>query len=181
MEAMESASANVETFSMFLYMGILAPVTEEILFRGLVQRSLMPYGKKFAIFGSAFLFGIFHGNLVQTPYAFLVGLILGYVASEYSIAWAMLLHLINNMILGDSFNRLTSSMPEELANLIFLIIVGGCAVAGIIVMICKRKKIAADLGDIKISGRCVGCFFTNFGIIVLTILMVGKMILMLFI
>lgn len=178
--AMESASANAETFSMFLYMGVFAPVTEEIIFRGLIQRTLMPYGKKFAIFGSAFLFGIFHGNLIQTPYAFLVGLVLGYVASEYSIAWAMLLHLINNMILGDSLTRLTSSLPEDIANLIFTLIVTGCALVGIIVLICKRKKIAADLGEPKISGQCVGCFFTNLGIIVLTVMMIGNMVLMLF-
>lgn len=178
--AMESASANAETFSMFLYMGVFAPVTEEIIFRGLIQRTLMPYGKKFAIFGSAFLFGIFHGNLIQTPYAFLVGLVLGYVASEYSIAWAMLLHLINNMILGDSLTRLTSALPEDMANLIFMLIVTGCALAGIIVLICKRKKIAADLGEPKISGRCMGCFFTNPGIIVLTVMMIGNMVLMLF-
>ena len=178
--SMESASANAESFSMFLYMGIFAPVTEELIFRGLVQRTLTPYGKKFAIFGSAFLFGIFHGNLVQTPYAFLVGLVLGYVASEYSIAWAMLLHLINNMILGDSLTRLTSGLPEDLANLIFTLIVTGCALAGIIVLICKRKKVAADLAGPKISGQCMGCFFSNLGVIVLSVLMVGNMVLMLF-
>ena len=178
--SMERASANAESFSMFLYMGIFAPVTEELIFRGLVQRTLTPYGKKFAIFGSAFLFGIFHGNLVQTPYAILVGLVLGYVATEYSIAWAMLLHLINNMILGDSLTRLTSGLPEDLANLIFTLIVTGCALAGIIVLICKRKKVAADLAGPKISGQCMGCFFSNLGVIVLSVLMVGNMVLMLF-
>ena len=41
---------------------ILAPVAEELMFRGWILRSLRPYGKRFAVLGSAVLFGIFHGN-----------------------------------------------------------------------------------------------------------------------
>ena len=181
MTSVESASANADTLSMFLYMAICAPVTEEILFRGLIQRTMMPYGKRFAIVASAFLFGLFHGNLVQTPYAFLVGLVLGYVASEYSIAWAMLLHMINNMILGDSFNRLTSGLTENQTGLILTLITGGCAIAGVVILIRNRKKIAEDLGPRKIDGRCVGCFLSNAGIIVLTVMMIVNMAAMLFI
>lgn len=180
MSAVESASVNVDTFSMWLYMAVWAPVTEELLFRGLVQRMMLPYGKKFAIFASAFLFGIFHGNLVQSPYAFLVGLVLGYVACEYSIAWAMLLHMINNMLLGDSFYRITQGLPEEAVNILSLLLVGGCAIAGIVVLVLNRRKIAADLGQRKMDKRVVKCFFSNPGVIVLTVLMVINMALMLF-
>lgn len=180
MEAMESASPTVDTLSLFLYMAIWAPFSEEILFRGLIQRLMMPYGKKFAIFGSALLFGLFHGNLVQTPYAFLVGLVLGYVASEYSIAWAMLLHMINNMLLGDSLMRVTSGMPESVVNMIILLLTGACAVAGIIILVMNRWKIKLDIGSRKMDKRVVGCFFTNPGIIVLTVMMCVNMVLMLF-
>lgn len=107
-EGVEALSVDPDNLSMFLYASLLAPVTEEILFRGLIQRSLLPFGKRFAIFCSAFTFGLFHGNLIQTPYAFLVGLVLGYVAAEYSIGWAMLLHMINNLLIADSLNRLTA-------------------------------------------------------------------------
>lgn len=178
MAAMESASPTVTTLSMFLYMAIWAPISEEILFRGLIQRLMMPYGKKFAIFASAFLFGIFHGNLMQTPYAFLVGLILGYVAAEYSIAWAMLLHMINNMLLGDSLMRITSGLPEDAVNLIVLLLTGICAVAGIIILVMNRWKIGQDLGNQKMDKRVLGCFFTNPGVIVLTIIMCVNMVLM---
>ena len=80
METLEGVSGEAGSLSMFLYMGIFAPLSEEILFRGLVLDTLRPYGKRFAIFGSAVLFGLFHGNLLQTPYAFGVGLLLGYAA-----------------------------------------------------------------------------------------------------
>lgn len=180
LRAMESASPEVDTLSMFLYMAIWAPFSEEILFRGLIQRLMMPYGKKFAIFASALLFGLFHGNLVQTPYAFLVGLVLGYVASEYSIAWAMLLHMINNMLLGDSLMRITAGMPEGVVNMIILLLTGACAVAGIIILVMNRWKIKLDIGSRKMDKRVVGCFFTNPGIIVLTVMMCVNMVLMLF-
>ena len=78
-EMMESASGSADSLSMFLYVGIGAPIAEEILFRGLVLRSIEPYGKKFAIFASALMFGLYHGNLIQIPFALAVGLVLGYV------------------------------------------------------------------------------------------------------
>ena len=180
MRVMESASPTVDSLSLFLYMAIWAPISEEILFRGLIQRLLMPHGKKFAIFCSAFLFGIFHGNLIQTPYAFLVGLVLGYVAAEYSIAWAMLLHMINNMLLGDSLMRLTSGLSEGAANGIILGITALSALAGIVILVVNRWKIKLDLGPEKMDRRALGCFFTNAGVIVLSVIMCFNMILMLF-
>lgn len=180
MAALESAAMEVNTLSLFLYMAIWAPFFEEVVFRGLVQRMLLPYGKRFAIFGSAFLFGMYHGNLMQSPYAFLAGLVLGYVASEYSIAWAMLLHMINNMLLGDSMTRILSFLPEETGNLIFLGLTGVCAVAGIILLLASRGKLRADLGEEKMNRQALRGFFSNAGIIVLCVMMVFNMILMLF-
>ena len=177
--SLESASITVDTFSLWLYMAVFAPITEELLFRGLLQRLMLPYGKRFAIFASAFLFGIFHGNLIQSPYAFLVGLILGYVACEHSIAWAMLLHMINNMILGDSLSRVTMGLPAEVSELIFLLLTAGCAIAGIVILIVKGREIGWCLGR-RMDKRVLGCFFSNPGTIVLTVMMVGNMIMMLF-
>ena len=37
---------DTDNFIMFLYAGILAPITEEILFRGVVQRTLLPWGRR---------------------------------------------------------------------------------------------------------------------------------------
>lgn len=177
-EAMRNASPSMDTFSMWLYVAVWAPVTEELLFRGLIQRLMLPYGKRFAIFGSAFLFGIFHGNLIQSPYAFLVGLILGYVACEHSIAWAMLLHMINNMVLGDSFSRITMGLPAGIGNLIFLLLTGGCALAGIVILLAKHRSIQQHLGPKGTDKRVLGCFFTNPGIIALTVIMLLNMFLM---
>lgn len=170
-EGMESLQTDPDNFSMFLYAGILAPITEEILFRGLIQRTMLPFGKKFAIFVSSFTFGLFHGNLIQTPYAFVVGLVLGYVAAEYNILWAMVLHMINNLLLGDLLYRLLGGLPEDMANLIVWGIILAFTIAAVILLIAKRKKIAAWLHREKMIGAYVKCYFSCAGTIVLLVIM----------
>ena len=175
-EGVEALSVDPGNFSLFLYAGLLAPVTEEILFRGLIQRSLMPYGKKFAIFCSALTFGLFHGNLIQAPYAFLVGLVLGYVAYEYSIGWAMLLHMINNLLIADSLNRLTAGLPEETAALIIWGVLIFFGVAGLIVLIRKRREIRTWTSGERVNRTCLGCFFSSAGVIIFMVVMLVMMI-----
>lgn len=178
MAALEAATMQQNTLSMFLYASLGAPIAEELLFRGLIQRSLMPLGKKFAVFGSALLFGLFHGNLVQTPYAFLVGLVLGYVTAEYSIWWAILLHMINNMLMADLLPRLMSLLPGTAGDVVMGIIVLGFAIAGVVILIVKRREVRAYIRGECMDRRCVRAFFTNAGVIVLTVLMIVNMLLM---
>ena len=171
LQGMEAVSMDSSSFSMFLYGGIVAPISEELLFRGLIQRSLRPFGRRFAILASAFTFGIFHGNLLQAPYAFLVGLVLGYVASEYSIAWAMLLHMINNLVLGDLIPRLTSSMSMEVTSLVIWAVLLMAAIGAVVTLIVKRREIRSYSEESPINRTFVGCFFSSPGIVVLMVVM----------
>lgn len=98
MSSLDAVTGSSDTWTMFLYAGIVAPVAEEIVYRGFVLRALTPYGKKLAILASALMFGLAHGNIHQIFYAATVGLVLAYIASEYSIWWSIALHLINNLI-----------------------------------------------------------------------------------
>ncbi len=177
MDALEEMSVTGDSLSMFLYMGLAAPLFEEILFRGFVLRTLEPYGRKFAILGSAFLFGIFHGNILQTPFAFAVGLILGYVTMEYSIIWAILLHTINNLILGDTFTRVAQLLPPWVGELIFAVIIWGSFLAAIIILIVKRKQVIGYFSGPKIHPLCLKSFFTSPGILIMTGVMVFNILL----
>ena len=171
LEGAASMAMDMNNFSMFLYGGILAPVTEELLFRGVIQRQLQPYGKKFAILCSAFTFGIFHGNILQTPYAFLVGLVLGYVAMEYSIGWAMVLHMINNLVLGDMLPRLTGGLPEMVQAAILWTILLACAVGAVIVVILRRNEISRWMRQEWLNRLYLRCFFSSGGVITLMVIM----------
>lgn len=171
METLESVSGSSDSLSMFLYASIAAPITEEIIFRGYIQGELEKYGRKFAILGSAFLFGIFHGNLIQTPYAFVMGLVLGYAAAEYHIGWAIGIHLFNNLVLADLLSRATAGLPEAAAGAIQLVLLGGAALAAVIVLVAKRRAVGSYLTREWVDRRCLKCFFTNSGMIVLLVLM----------
>lgn len=176
MEAIESASVQIDSLSMFLYVGVLAPIAEEILFRGLVLRSLAPYGKRFAIFGSAFLFGIFHGNLVQSPFAFAVGLVLGYTALEYSITWAMVLHMFNNLILSDALNRALSFLPVDTANTVSWGVILLLSLVGLIIAIIRRQEIGTFFRRERNQSQSMKAFLTAPGVIVLSALMILMMV-----
>ena len=140
-EYMESAAIDTDTFSMWLYAGLGAPIFEEILFRGLIMRSLEPYGKRMSILVSAMLFGFFHGNPVQTPFAMLTGLVLGYVAMEYNVIWAMVLHMFNNLIFADTFFRLIQELPMDTQNYLVYGVMIAFALAAIVLLIVKRRQV----------------------------------------
>lgn len=175
---LEQVSGQSDSVSMFLYASIAAPIAEELLFRGLVLRTLRPFGKKFAIFGSAVLFGIYHGNLLQTPYTFLIGLVLGYVTVEYSIFWAIMLHGFNNLVLADLLGRLTSLLPEAAGSAIQFAILLGFTIAAVVVLITRRQNIREYWNSEQTDRRALRCFFLNSGVIVLTVMMVLNMLLM---
>lgn len=167
MELLESVAGDSDTFSMFLYASILAPIGEEILFRGYVLRSLRPYGKRFAVLGSAVLFGLFHGNLLQTPYAILMGLVLGYVAVEYSVIWSIALHMFNNLVLADLLTRLTMNWSDLAYGALNLLLLGGSFLASLVILVRNRQQIRDYRKSEWIDRRCMKCCFTSGGVLVL--------------
>jgi membrane protease YdiL (CAAX protease family) len=80
----------------YLYIVLIGPICEEIIFRAGFMRSLERFGANYAIVVSSMFFGLYHIFFNQIPFAFLVGLLLGYTARRFSIWWAILLHIINN-------------------------------------------------------------------------------------
>ena len=85
----------------FVQLAVLAPIFEELWFRGLVLESLRPYGNGFAIFVSAILFGLTHSNFEQFFYATALGIFLGYIAvSTKSIVTTTVMHAMFNSISG---------------------------------------------------------------------------------
>ena len=178
MPILESVAGDTDSFGMFLYASILAPVWEELLFRGYVLRALRPYGKRFAILGSALLFGLFHGNLLQTPYAVAMGLVFGYMTVEYSVVWAILLHMFNNLVLADLLSRLTAQWSEMAFGTLNLILFGGGALISLIILIRNRETIRAYRKSEWMDRRCIRCFFTAPGILAMTVWMCANMILL---
>ena len=137
----EMSSANTSSLSMILYVGIVAPITEELLFRGLILRSFEPHGKGIAVYTSAILFGLFHGNPIQIPFAILTGIILAYTTLEYGIGWAILLHIINNLGLGIIIPEVLEFMPNNGADIVVYGIITAAFIAALILAVVRRERL----------------------------------------
>jgi membrane protease YdiL (CAAX protease family) len=97
---------------------------EEFLNRGLLMNGLKKFGVKRAIFFSALLFGLMHFNINQVFYAFLIGLLLGFLTVISKSIWpAIIIHFINNffsVIFGYlTDNNLPGKQVYEVINFIF--------------------------------------------------------------
>ena len=91
---------NANPILAFISVAILAPIVEEIIFRGIIFNEGAKYkGGSFPIIISALLFGLAHMQPIQIVYAFIVGLIFGFVYSKtHSLPIVMFLHMLNNLL-----------------------------------------------------------------------------------
>lgn len=94
---LQSAQGMNQPLIQLAYTLLLAPIGEELLFRGVIFQNLKRYGCWFAIVASSLLFGIYHGNFLQGMFAFVIGLLLAYITEEYSIRWSVFIHIFNNI------------------------------------------------------------------------------------
>lgn len=80
--------------------GFITPVAEELLFRGIIYNFLKRMTmRKYAVLISAFVFGIYHMNMVQGAYAFLMAMLIIY-AYEYfgDFKMPVIIHIISNVL-----------------------------------------------------------------------------------
>jgi membrane protease YdiL (CAAX protease family) len=144
-EMLEQTMEMLQNPSGLLYICLIGPIVEEIVFRGAIMRSLERFGLNFSIVISSLIFGLFHLFTVQAAFAFLMGMILGYIASRYSIRWSILAHiLINSVATGvEQFGMIDggaegSGLFSTLSNVIFL----AFFVGGVILFVRERWRIA---------------------------------------
>ena len=86
------------SLSLTLYVCIVAPIVEELIYRGVILRKLLPYGTHLAIVLPAVCFALMHHNFYQGLSAVLGGLVYGFVALRYSLATSICLHIAKNII-----------------------------------------------------------------------------------
>ncbi len=84
--------------SSFLLLVVIAPLTEEVLFRGLMLRGFLAnYSKRRAILLSALLFALMHTNPWQFIPTFVAGVVLGWLLVETgSLLPCLLAHAVAN-------------------------------------------------------------------------------------
>ena len=127
---------------------VLPAFCEEFTHRGILLQGIKHAGFKKAILISSLMFGLIHFNVQQFFYAFIIGLILGFVSVvAKNIFPAMIIHFVNNAIsvyldyasnrgwiFGDALNGLQSLLTSGNAFAIFAITAG--AMILIVLLLC---------------------------------------------
>lgn len=162
-------------FALTLISTVVVPaLVEEFAMRGIVLGLLRKFGDSFAVITSAILFGLLHGNFQQMPFAFLVGLILGFIVVKTdSLIIAIAVHGANNLV-SVVFDYLELSVATE--NMLYIMYLLLCLLLGIagVFLFTKAGGIFA-LEKSKTALRekeKYKCFFTSPLIIIFTILSV---------
>lgn len=81
-----------------LLLGVLTPIGEELLFRGVVTNALLRYGPVIGVIGSATIFALMHGVNMVLPAAAVAGLATGEIFRRSGSVWpAIIAHVVLNL------------------------------------------------------------------------------------
>ncbi|SCP95605.1 CPBP family intramembrane glutamic endopeptidase [Anaerobium acetethylicum] len=137
-ELMESITGG-NMLLMLIFTGIVAPFSEELIFRGVLLKKaskIMPLAA--ANVFQAVMFGIYHMNWIQGIYAFVLGMFLGMVFIKYgSIYHAILLHMVFN-ISNAVLNGFLTKMPDMAAMIVSTILF---AVSAVVIAFVSRNML----------------------------------------
>lgn len=152
LEMMEQAQMGTNIVSIIAAV-FLAPIGEELIFRGVLfhycKKAVEDMSNRTAAFWianivQAFFFGCLHMNLVQGTYAFLLGLVIGYVGNRFkSVLPCVLVHFLFNGVSTLTGDAVTEILSESVAVLAILTVVTLVVVAVGMVMI-KEKRVLVE-------------------------------------
>ncbi len=175
-------------FFMILFVAIIGPLMEEVLFRKILIDRLIVFGDRGAILISAMMFALFHGNFGQLFYAFAVGLLFGYVyvrtgKLKYNVTLHMAVNFLNGvlpalMLKAIDLNQMTSGSVFEdtvqmfshmggLVGLAFYeILIFSGAIVGLVLLILLRKRFVFRKGEMQMGRKeILKRFFTSPGML----------------
>ncbi len=130
---------------------VLPALCEELVFRGYVLQALRPQGDGIAIVLSSLLFSLLHGNLLQIPFAFILGLVMAYLTLQTGNIWmAVALHFITNG-LSVVLQYVTLNMGEQAAGILnttVFLIASVIGVVGYVVLVARHRSGSTGQEDI---------------------------------
>lgn len=147
-QLMEQSQMSVNAVSITAAV-FLAPFGEEFMFRGVIfhycKKAVENMNKKKAAFWianivQAFFFGFMHLNLVQGTYAFVAGLVLGYLAYRFkSILPCILVHMLNNAISVFGEETIIQALPDSAGFMLVIVLVSLAVLAAGVVLTQEKK------------------------------------------
>lgn len=207
--AVESIATDEDPLKKILFVVILAPIVEELIFRKLIIDRTHQYGEKTAVLLSGLLFGLFHTNLYQFFYTFVWGMLFAYVyIRTKKLIYPILLHAflnfwssiigawaLSNVDLDALSNISTTSMQAEqlmetlqpilpglLILMLYLCVQYGLAIWGLVLLIIRCKKAQWQEAEAQLpKGTTLKTVYLNVGMILFIVISVALTIFVLLI
>lgn len=179
----EAVVSKIPLWGTFLFVVVIAPILEEIVFRGILCKRLLPLGEGYAVALSAACFALLHGNFYQLFYAFTLGCFFSFVYVKtgklrYTILYHMAINFVGGFIspiiykkadlesLAESFTVHAGNIFPLIAFLWYWILTTLAAVFGIVIIIKKRRSFYLCQGAIPPpKGQAIKCIVASSGII----------------
>lgn len=201
-DAIADLVSELNPLTAFFVMVLLAPALEEWIFRKLLVDRTIRYGEGTAIFLSGLMFGLFHGNLNQFVYTFLVGAFWAFIYVKtgrlrYTIYLHMALNFmgsVGSLFFLDAISTLEGGssamngfhfllgMLLPLAIVIpYLIVVFGLVISGIVLLVTNWKRFRLIPAELFIpKEKRFSVIFLNAGMILYVLFWIIQIILQLF-
>jgi membrane protease YdiL (CAAX protease family) len=124
-EADFSTTTVTSVVMLFVYGNIVAPITEELFFRGAILKGFSTVSQGTGIFISALFFALFHENLSQGVLAFTSGLFMGFIAVKHgSLIPGIIVHFAINACNFIFTDVLTNISDDTYSSIYGLYLVG---------------------------------------------------------
>ncbi len=201
---MLNLTSQISPWTNLLIVVIAAPIMEELLFRKFIIDRTAGYGEGVSIVLSGLTFGLFHGNLNQFAYAFMIGVIFGFIyVKTRNIKYTIILHMILNFIGGflssimleiSNYFELMELMSGELNTdalmtffkenaigllvfVVYAMILMGMVIAGIVMFFVNKRKFKLEAGEVVIEkGQRFKTIILNVGMILYCIFWIAMII-----
>lgn len=161
-------------FLQLLLVCVMPALFEEFLHRGLVLQGIKHIGFKKAIVISSILFALLHLNIQQTAYAFVIGLIIGFVSVVAKNIWpAIIIHFVNNAIavyidfasannwlFGDALDNLNEFLASNKLIVIFLVV--SLVMIVVVALLCLFVWLLYKQALVKKVNKAVNKAYKNF-------------------
>ncbi len=166
-----------------IFVVIIAPILEEIMFRGILCKKLLILGEGYAIILPAAFFALCHGNFFQLFYAFTLGCFFSFIYVRtgkliYTILYHMAINLLGGVLtpailklinyeamLEEDFNINSQNIFGFIGFLWYELIIIGVTIFGIVIVIKKYKDFKPVSGLLPPPERKAAvCVLLNSGV-----------------
>lgn len=201
-DAIADLVSELNPLTAFFVMVLLAPALEEWIFRKLLVDRTIRYGEGTAIFLSGLMFGLFHGNLNQFVYTFLIGAFWAFIYVKTGrLRYTIYLHMALNFMgsvgslffLGaistleggssamNGFHFLLGMLIPLAIVIPYLIVVFGLVISGIVLLVTNWKRFRLIPAELFIpKEKRFSVIFLNAGMILYVLFWIIQIVLQLF-